>query len=272
VALAKTVTAVALVKGGAASGSAIILVKGALKLMTLAKAKTTALISTAIILAAGVTAIAVDESFWRMHIENLQTAPSVLIVRPAQYSDHMAMTDDKGRVIAHNLNFAGLLEVAYGFSPQRMILPIKVPPGEFELMLTLLDHQKEALQKVIRQQFGYIARSEMSETGVLLLEVEDPKLLALHMSKSGSKMDFRENKGMRSWSDFPMTNVANYLERVFYKPVIMQSGLSDRYDIAFQWMDAQSEKQTVSNELAQSGLILVPTNMPVEMLMVEKVK
>jgi uncharacterized protein (TIGR03435 family) len=272
VALAKTVTAVAIVKGGAASGSALILVKGALKLMTLAKAKTTALVSTAIVLAAGVTAIAVDESFWRMHLENLQTAAAVLIVRPTQYSDHMAMTDDKGRVIAHNLNFADLLEVAYGFSPQRMILPINIPSGEFELMLTLLDHQKEALQKVIRQQFGYTARNEMRETDVLLLKIKDPKLLAVHVSKSGSKMDFVETKGMRSWSDCPMTNVANYLERIFDKPVIMQSGLSSHYDMAFQWADAQSEKQTVFNELDQSGLLLVPTNMPVEMLVVEKVK
>ncbi|HEY1717479.1 MAG TPA: sigma-70 family RNA polymerase sigma factor, partial [Verrucomicrobiae bacterium] len=86
VALAKTVTAVAIAKGAVASGSTIILVKGALKLMTLAKAKTTALIGTAIILAAGVTAIAVDDSLWDFSSYNLdKTPPGIVIIRPTHF-------------------------------------------------------------------------------------------------------------------------------------------------------------------------------------------
>jgi hypothetical protein len=55
VALAKTVTAVAIAKGGAASASTLTLIKGALKLMAWTKMKTTVVASVGILLAAGTT-------------------------------------------------------------------------------------------------------------------------------------------------------------------------------------------------------------------------
>jgi uncharacterized protein (TIGR03435 family) len=267
--LVLTITAT---KGAAIGSSTIILVKGALKLMTLAKAKTTALIGTTIIFAAGIAAVAVDESFWKMKLDNLQTSPEVVIMRPSQYSDHMAMTDDEGRIIAHNLKFWGLLQVAYSFSPQRMILPNNIPTGEFELMLTLTKHQKEALQKVIEQQFGYTAKSETLETNIILLKAKDPKLLAIHVSKPGSKLNIKQDIGIRAWLNCPISYVAKHLESTFDKPVVAQPGLSGNYDITLKWVDGKNRKQVFSDELAQAGLELILTNMPLEMLVVEKVK
>lgn len=60
VALAKTVTALAIVKGTAASGSTLTLIKGALKLMTWTKAKT-AIVVGSIVLIAGTTTLTVKE-------------------------------------------------------------------------------------------------------------------------------------------------------------------------------------------------------------------
>ncbi len=54
-ALAKSVTAVAIVKGAAASGSTLTLIKGALKIMAWTKMKTAAVTAVAVILAAGTT-------------------------------------------------------------------------------------------------------------------------------------------------------------------------------------------------------------------------
>jgi RNA polymerase sigma factor (sigma-70 family) len=62
VALAKTVTAVAIAKGAAASGSITALVKGALDAMTWAKAKMGIIIGLSVILAAVTTAIAFKQS------------------------------------------------------------------------------------------------------------------------------------------------------------------------------------------------------------------
>jgi RNA polymerase sigma factor (sigma-70 family) len=59
VALAKSVTVVALVKGAAASGSTLTLVKGALKIMAWTKAKTAIVISAGLILTAGTATVVV---------------------------------------------------------------------------------------------------------------------------------------------------------------------------------------------------------------------
>jgi uncharacterized protein (TIGR03435 family) len=153
-----------------------------------------------------------------------------------------------------------------------MILPADVPKNHFDLMLTLPDHQLEALQKAIQRQFGFAARPETRETDVLLLKVKDPRLLALHASKRGSKMGFKHDEGLWAWTNFPISFVADYLEGTFDKPVIVQPGLSGNYDITFQWEDVEGKKQALTDELAQAGLELVPSREPVEMLVVEKVK
>ncbi len=60
-ALAKSVTAVALAKGAAASTSTLALIKGALKLMAWTKAKTALITGAVVLLAAGTTAVTVHE-------------------------------------------------------------------------------------------------------------------------------------------------------------------------------------------------------------------
>jgi RNA polymerase sigma factor (sigma-70 family) len=61
VALAKFVTAVAIVKGAAASASTLTLIKGALKVMAWTKAKTAVVVGVAAILAVGTTTVVVKE-------------------------------------------------------------------------------------------------------------------------------------------------------------------------------------------------------------------
>ena len=59
VALTKSITAVAVTKGAAASGSTLTLIKGALKIMAWTKAKTAAVAVAAAVLAAGTTTVAI---------------------------------------------------------------------------------------------------------------------------------------------------------------------------------------------------------------------
>jgi uncharacterized protein (TIGR03435 family) len=212
-----------------------------------------------------------------MKVENLRKAPSVLIIRPTRYSDSGIMSiyndgDVTSKVIAHNMGFIGLLQQAYSIGQFRMVLPAGVPTNHFDLMLTLPDHQKEALRKAIQQKFGFTARRETRDTDVLLLKIKDPGLLAAHVSKRGSKMHFENDKNRWTWSNFPMSFVAEFLESTFRQPVIVSPGLSGNYDITFRWNDEQDEKQALTDELAQAGLELVPGSEPIEMLVVEKVK
>jgi uncharacterized protein DUF3738 len=66
--------------------------------------------------------------------------------------------------------------------------------------------------------------------------------------------------------------VTKYLEGAFDKPVVAQSDLSEHYDISLRCEAGQDRKQIFADELAQAGLELISTNMPIEMLVVEKVK
>jgi uncharacterized protein (TIGR03435 family) len=282
------VTAVAIAKGAAASGSTLTLIKGALKLMAWTKAKTAIVVIAGVLLAAGTTSVviskvkspSVDESLWEMKLENLKKAPPVLIIRPTKFSDHTSMTDLEN-FIGHNLDFKGLLEIAYAvtnsegngpqfFSGERMILPPDAPQGGYDLMFTLPNHPMEKLQQAITQTTGFIALKEIRQTDVFLLKVEDPSLFALHVSKRGTKMNHKWGNNMRSASNQPISDTAQFLERAFHKPVLVQPDLSGRYDFTFQWQDPQQKEAALNLELEDAGLELTPTNMPIEMLVVEK--
>ncbi len=100
--LAKSVTAVGIAKGAAASGSTLILIKGALKLMAWTKAKTT-LVVAVVILATGTTAVVLNdvvsspEASRRQRLED----GSVLLLNRVLVDSHVR--------IAHGTGLAKLL-------------------------------------------------------------------------------------------------------------------------------------------------------------------
>ena len=75
VALAKSVTAAAIAKGAAASGSTLTLIKGALKIMAWTKAKTAIVAGVVILLAAGTTTVIVKNSHHHLGVK-LQWTPA----------------------------------------------------------------------------------------------------------------------------------------------------------------------------------------------------
>ena len=94
VALVKSITAVAVTKGAAVSGTTLTLIKGALKLMAWTKAKTAIVVGTAVILASGTTAPLIihhfranDSSFsWTKELTDSDNAKFVALTgtTPAQ--------------------------------------------------------------------------------------------------------------------------------------------------------------------------------------------
>jgi len=287
--LAKTISAVAAAKGAAAGGSSLTLAKGVLKIMAWTKAKTAIVVGAGILLAAGTTSVvvnriktpSVDESFWEMRLANLRMAPPVIIIRPSRFSDHASMTGN-GKWISHNLDFKGLLEIAYAsadstgeldlFSRERMILPADAPQRWYDLMFTLPNHPMEKLRQAITRTTGFTARKEIRPAEVLVLKVKDPALLALHASQPGSKRHFKYDNGMRAYSNFPMSAITRFLENSLHQPVRLPTGLSGNYDFTFQWQDPQQMAEALTRELEAAGLELAPRTEPIEMLVVEKAK
>src|ERR1017187_7496339 len=245
VALAKAVTAMAIAKGAAASGSTLTLIKGALKIMAWTKAKTIVVAGAAVLFATGTTVVvvervvspSVDESFWELKRENLRKAPPVLIIRPTRYFSPtnggiMSNTDngkDARETIARNVSVANLLAIAFSADLHETILPPDLPTNNFDLMLTLRDHQLEALQKAIERKFGLTAHRETFETNELQLRVRDPELLAVHAGKRGTKTDFKNDARSYTFVNFPISMEARMLEGFFLKPVVLAPGLSGNY-------------------------------------------
>jgi uncharacterized protein (TIGR03435 family) len=73
----------------------------------------------------------------------------------------------------------------------------------------------------------------------------------------------------------PTSTLTSFLENYFQIPVMDQTGLNGSFDMNLKWQDNWQNRNTEGLKQAlvdQLGLELVPTNMPIEMLVVEKVK
>jgi uncharacterized protein (TIGR03435 family) len=295
VALAKSVAAVAIAKGAAASASTLTLIKGALKIMAWTKAKAAIVTGVSLLLATGTTAtlvLAYDEGFnphsadaiyeklWSSLQEYtpvdvasltaiLQKAPPILIVRPTHYPGGgggiVKVGGDKG--FAANMPVLGLIQIAYDCPPMLMVLPNAMPDGRYDLMQTLpVGQNATALREEIKKQFGLIAHKEVQQTNVLLMEVKDPGKLQSHLSK--------ESK------DGQLVEIGKVLERAFDTPIVDRTALTNRYSLNLHFslpansnkLEAERTRQSIRDQLDQVGLELVPSREPIEMLVVEKVK
>jgi uncharacterized protein (TIGR03435 family) len=346
-ALAKSVTAVAIAKGAAASGSTLTLIKGALKIMAWSKAKTAVITSVGLLLAVGTMTVVVNEfpltyDPWK-HIGDLnreiiaiatpfneklvqahgqlpmsemnknskdiedvyakmwKNISAGVSIRPTHFlnGDGGAMRYDyKDFYIGTARPFSALLALAYEktnyyeFPSTRMVLPADLPTGSFDYLVYVPDyapnHGLEKFQEQIKTQFSLVAYIETRETPVLVLKLKNPAAAGLKPLPPGAqasgKGDIR----------FGSAKVADLLETdYFHQPVVDEAKLPNTYFFILPWkqefLDSldkdegipvtakplkQKEKEDMDlakkTLLDEYGLELVPTNMPIEMLVVEK--
>jgi uncharacterized protein (TIGR03435 family) len=282
VALAKSVTAVAIAKGAAASGSTLTLIKGALKIMPWTKAKTAVIAGAVVLLATGTTIITVkkveqrkaDDS-WRVRLFDSRMldriSPQVKIL-PAQTTRGGGYGISNDKRMGTCVDAETVVRMAYEFwSPVRTILSTELPRVKYDFIASLPSGNAEALQQEIKKQFGAIARHETIETNVLLLTVRFPNAQGLRPTKT--RNGSTQNNGSNHFScvNQSVSYVAGMLEGNLQIPVIDKTGLTQNFDIDLNWNrnDPQHDslKQAVLDQL---GLELVATNMPIEMLVVEK--
>ena len=295
-ALAKSVAAIAVSKGAAASTSTLTLIKGALKIMAWTKAKMAVVVVTGLILVTGTTTVVVkevapalrgypawadDPKVWSLNSRSLLKLPPAFILRPTRFPHDGGGVTSGNRVMFKNASIPGLMEQAYGFSAVRIVFPqlsskeIIALQKQYDLLLTLPSPFKQTLQQAIRERFGLVAHPETRDADVLLLRVHQGFAPGLQVSS---------RKDMGSWSatrheviikNQPFGPYADSLESTFGKPVINQTDLDGTYDIHIQWQPNPSESEQDALQRAllnQLGLELIPTNMPIEMLVVEKAK
>jgi uncharacterized protein (TIGR03435 family) len=287
VALAKSVTAVAIAKGAAASGSTLTLIKGALKIMAWTKAKTAIVAGVVVLLAAGTTTVTVKEIHehqtypWQIHEGNitgdqLNQPPQVRIL-PSKFHIPDEYTGDK--LLGTGVRAQDVVAVAYGFlTPARVILPAKLPEARYDFIACLPggeDANKKALQKEVKRKFGVVGKTETRETDVWLLKVKTPNAPDLKLNKKDGDRGngfYPDSGRFHGWNE-PMLGVAAGLEYLANTPIIDKTGLTNRFDFDLNCKQTDLENKNwdnVNQALDQLGLELVPSREPIEMLVVEK--
>ena len=288
VALAKSVTAVAIAKGAAASGSTLTLIKGALKIMAWTKAKTAIVAGVAVLMAVGTTTMVVkkiiypnswadDPKFWETDSSALAKAPAgAFIFRPTRFRNTGGSVWVGDRISAKNCSVSELVNVAYGFSYARTILPPALPREHFDVMSTVTGGYSELLKKELKTRFHLTAHAETRPADVLLLKVQNPNPPGLKPhSGTGGISSWVGGNRKTTIRNQQFDGFFNDIESRIGRPVINETGLAGKYDIEIQWRPrtGESDKDAYVRALReQLGLELVPATQPIEMLVVEEAR
>ena len=271
VALAKSVTAVAITKGSIAAASTLTLVKGTLNIMTWIKTKTAIVIGASTLLVAGATMWQVEG----FHENVLEQQSAQVRILPSKLHGDAHGWGSNGRMMGTGVSASTLVSAAYGFATTaRTILATGLPEGRYDYIVSLTNGNAEALQQEVKREFGVIARIETRETNILLLKVKAPNAPGLKPSTSSLADQFESwNPGHFESKNKPLGYLACTLELYANVPVIDRTGLTNGFDINLHWeqTDLQNHNwNNVNQALAPLGLELVPSREPIEMLVVEK--
>jgi uncharacterized protein (TIGR03435 family) len=222
-------------------------------------------------------------------VDFFKQLPEGILIRPTHYNESGAMrTEDKR--IERMVSLSSLLGIAYEtnsqeLSPVRMILPAGVQTGNFDYLVNVPDHWQEKFQAQIKKQFGLVGRMETLTTNVLLLKLGNPaapRLLSESQKTSsnyeGGKYSFMYGSRYKIMLG-DTASMADTLERQFFhQPVLDQTDFENNQnqlpETIFYAVPSDSNDLNLLRRvlLEQLGLELVPTNMPIEMLVVEKVR
>ncbi len=211
VALVKTISAVAVAKGAAATTSTLTLVKGALKIMAWSKAKIAVVAGVVVLLAAGTTTVAVKEYdeyrtySWEIpkvygpahnsYDFGMADAPPQVRIKPSIYTKGYGGETDPGIVympmpdgtwVETNYNrwqslglgdtLDGIVRNAYDDADSlHTVFLTKIPKKPLYDFISNLPHgTAQPLQELIKKKFGIVGNWKMVETNVLVLKFSNP--------------------------------------------------------------------------------------------------
>lgn len=297
--LVKTISTVAAVKGATASASTLTLIKGALKVMAWTKTKTVIIAGAAILLAAGTTTVTVHEIQehrtypWQVpqaSFEVFYKMPATVIIVPTKYvnakNGGWCADSSRGAMgIAQPLK--EIIQVAWQYDDRHTVDEADLPTNRYDFFAKLVGPQEPhknmpqnenwtvELQKLIIRKFGVKGSMEMRNTDVLVLRPGAGGPINFKVSHSMPHgMAIKPGRGSFAAYEQPVGTLMGELEQKFQIPIVDQTGLTKTYDYSVKW-DEPDPKQPNPDGLkqalvAQLGLELVATNMPVQMLVIKK--
>jgi uncharacterized protein (TIGR03435 family) len=292
--LAKSVTAVALTKGATAAGSTLILTQETLKIMAWTKTKIALAAAVCLLLAGGATTIVIEkerdarlEKIWRINkdlpMAVIDKLPPMVKMLPTKFGPPW-INYSAG---SHGDKFAGararapiVAMYAYNVPLSQMRFDCDCPTNRYDFIATLPHGNAEALQRELKKKLGLVGHREMTNLDVLALRVVSPNAPGLKPGIYG-KEDCWWKAGGYHASSRPIDSgaprfegLSYFLEDYFGRPVIDQTGLGTRrFNLDLRWKEAKwgenpdGLKQVLRERL---GLEVVPTNLPMEILVMEK--
>jgi len=227
----------------------------------------------------------IDDAFWLQldrrrsdkYRAQLKAAPPVLVVRESHYAFnpnngmgmHYGWID--GRLANLGISFSELVAAAYGKDYTRTEFPEAWTHGHwtncYDVICTVTNQPKETLQSAakqfLRQEYGLAWHLDVRDTDVLVLRVKNPRLL-----QAKATTDFARSKSI---PDF-----IGELENYFGRPVINETGATNRYDktigeVPARWINGRSTDLDFNNQfLATIGMELVAATRPQEWLLLDQ--
>jgi uncharacterized protein (TIGR03435 family) len=297
--LAKSVTAVAFAKGAAAGSSTLTLIKGAMKIMAWTKAKTAIVTAVVLLVAAGTTTVTLKEI--REHIRYPWQVPKVNLAMISKFPPQVVIVPtifDQGSMCADYRRGGGVIGICQPLTniirmlnagdTYRLVLSPGLPAGRYDFFAKGQatdwgNHWQSAFQEQIKNKFGVVQHLQMRNADVLLLRYGNPNAGGLRPPDSLRRsMNMPRNLRMTSGTNSvlfflsPIDSLKGVVQSMLDKPVVNQTGLKGTYDYKLTWddpdnTDPETFKENIKRALLDElGMELVPTNMPFEMLVVEK--
>jgi uncharacterized protein (TIGR03435 family) len=288
VTLVRVVTATAVAKGAAATTSTLL--KGALKIMAWTKAKTAIVAGAWVLLAVGTTTVVMDKM--RPVSSNIEpsvldaylqdpdlsipsNAPAMVAIQPTHFPKQGAILGQTSgeKEIGRDIYLYVAILKAYGFpSFRRLICPEKLARTRVDYLVTVTNRTREKFQAEIKREFGLTAHLETRKANVLLLTVEHAGAPGLTAADNSSWEEWHarhpQSTGIH-YHNITVATFADLIERLVPQPVVDGTGLAGKYDFVTDSFGSTELQQVFLDQL---GFKLVPTNMPVEMLVVERAK
>ncbi len=290
-ALANSATAVAIAKGAAASASSLTLIKGTLKIMAWTKVNTVIVAGAGVLLAAGTAMVTVNqirehasENSWRyanIGSDTIAKLPPEVKILPTKFPNSGNMSQGSGRdsnkFVGIGQPAVNIVWAAYNWPQARVIFANGEPTNRFDFITTLAHGSREGLQQELKNKLGLAGHYETRDMDVVLLEMRNPNAHGLHppTQEKYSYLNHNRNRVEIKWADEPLSRMGDLLESASKIPIIDETDMTNHYSIDLEWKEDGRDPQHKALQkvlLDQLGLEFVPTNMPVEMLVVEPAK
>jgi len=169
-----------------------------------------------------------------------------------------------------------MIALVYSVHPIWTVYAAPLPQQRYDFLANIPDGAVDALREAISSKFGLSIKPQIRDADVLILSVCNPDADALKPTvrqgafNSGRGHFFGEGRG--AIGILAQAIEDNYL----HLPVINQTGLSEQgfFAIDVKWNATAHEQFELLNQalMAQAGLGLTRTNMPIEMLVIEKAR